>query len=129
MEKKVLVVDDDPHILYCVKAVLEDIDPSYNVTRIGGGEECLEYLKTNRPDVILMDILMPGMDGWDVTAKIKEDEELQNIPLIFFTAKTDSVSKVLGKLISEDYIEKPFENQNLMDRIDAVISKFDIATP
>ncbi len=128
MTKKVLVVDDDPHILYCVKTVLEDIDSNYRVIGVKGGEECLEYLKTNKPDMILMDILMPGMDGWDVTAKIKEDEELQNIPLLFFTARTDSLSKVIGKLISEDYIEKPFENQDLIDRIETIISKFDIAT-
>ncbi|MEE8357829.1 MAG: response regulator [Candidatus Hydrothermarchaeales archaeon] len=123
MKKRVLIVDDDPHIIYSVKAGLEDIDPSFEVTGVSGGEECLELLKTERPDLILMDIMMSKIDGWDTTAKIKENEELNGIPIIFLTAKTDLLSKGMGMLTSEDYIEKPFDTVDLKNRIDTVLAK------
>ncbi|MEE8358005.1 MAG: response regulator [Candidatus Hydrothermarchaeales archaeon] len=123
MKKRVLIVDDDPDIIYSVKSGLEDIDPSFVVTGAGGGEECLELLKTERPDLILMDIMMPEIDGWDTTARIKENEELKGIPIIFLTAKTDSLSKGMGMLTSEDYIVKPFDTVDLKNRIDTVLAK------
>ncbi len=123
MKKRVLIVDDDPDIIYSVKAGLEDIDPGIEVSGAGDGEECLELLKTERPDLILMDIMMPEIDGWDTTARIKENEELKGIPIIFLTAKTDSLSKGMGRLTSEDYIEKPFDTVDLKNRIDDVLSK------
>lgn len=121
MKKNVLLVDDDPHIIFSVKAGLEDLDPSLNITGVESGRECMEYLEKHRPDLILMDIMMPEMDGWDVTALIKENQELKDIPLIFLTAKTDSISKGMGLLTSEDYIEKPFKAMDLKKRIDAVL--------
>ena len=121
MKKKVLIVDDNPPMIFSVKAGLEDIDPSFEVAGVESGEECLAYLKTNRPDLILMDIMMPEMDGWDVTARIKENEELKDIPIIFLTAKGDSLSKGLGMLTSEDYVEKPFDSLDLKRRIDKVL--------
>ncbi len=123
MKKRVLVVDDDPHIIYSVKGGLEEIDPGFEITGVGCGEECIELLKTERPDLILMDIMMPDMDGWDTTVWIKENEELKGIPIIFLTAKTDSLSRRMGLLTSEDYIEKPFEALDLKNRIDAVLAK------
>ncbi len=121
MKKNILIVDDDAHVIYSVKAGLEDIDPAFVVTGVESGEECMKYLKSNRPNLILMDIMMPEMDGWDVTARIKEKDELKDIPIIFLTAKTDSLSKGMGMLTSEDYIEKPFDALDLKRRIDAVL--------
>ena len=128
MKKRVLVVDDDHDILYSVKAVLEDMDSGFNVTGVDSGEKCLDLLRTERPDLILMDIIMPEMDGWDVIARIKENQKLRGIPIIVFSARVDFLSKAMGRLVSEDYVEKPFEALDLKNRIDAVLDKGELDT-
>jgi DNA-binding response OmpR family regulator len=71
----------------------------------------------------LLDIMMPEINGWDVYARLQENEEWKKIPVVFLTAKTDDYSKGFGKLVSEDYIEKPFELDELAIRIDEVLKK------
>jgi DNA-binding response OmpR family regulator len=83
-------------------------------------------LKHHRPDVILMDIMMPEMDGWDVVAKMKTNKDLSKIPIIYLTGKTDDLSKGMGSLTSEDYIEKPFDPQDLRSRIFLVMTRKEV---
>jgi two-component system response regulator VicR len=124
MKKKILVIDDNPMILYSVKEGLEEKFDSFLVEGVQGGEECFDFLNKGKiPDLILLDIMMPGMSGWDVYARLQENNTWKNIPIVFLTAKTDDYSKGFGKLVSEDYIEKPFELDKLAERIDEVLEK------
>ncbi len=124
MKKKILVIDDNPMILFSVKEGLEEKFDSYNVDSANGGKECFDLLESGQlPDLILLDIMMPEISGWDVYARLQEKEEWKKIPVVFLTAKTDDYSKGFGKLVSEDYIEKPFELDELARRIDEVLEK------
>lgn len=120
-KKVVLLVDDNPDLLYSVKKGLESISEDYEVVVAESGKKCLQSLKNIKPDLILLDIMMPGMDGWDTCAKIKNDKKTEDIPIVFLTAKTDPVSKSMGRLASADYITKPFDMKDLKKRIDLVI--------
>jgi len=85
--------------------------------------ECFEFLKKgDRPDIILLDIMMPEIDGWQVFAKLKENPEWREIPIVFLTAKIDEYSKGFGKLSADDYIEKPFEIEDLKERINKILN-------
>jgi len=122
MKTSVLIVDDNKDILFSVKESIES-DPAYSVECAGSGKECLEKMKTYKPDVILMDIMMPDMDGFEVVAKIKADEAAKNIPIIFLTAKTDKLSKGIGKAMSVEYVEKPFDPVDLKGKIEKIIKR------
>jgi two-component system alkaline phosphatase synthesis response regulator PhoP len=120
---KILVVDDNPDLLYSIKQGLTFGGAQYEVITAEGGKKALETLKTFRPHIILLDIMMPDMDGWDTCAQIKSQKQTKDIPIIFLTAKTDPVSRSMGGLASADYITKPFEIPDLKNRIAAVLKK------
>jgi len=124
MKKKILVIDDNPMIIFSVKEGLEEKFDSFTVKGANGGKECFELLNQGElPDLILLDIMMPEINGWDVYARLQEHQEWKQIPVVFLTAKTDDYSKGFGKLVSDDYIEKPFELDELAKRIDKVLGK------
>ena len=124
MLKTILIVDDNPSIIMVVKKGIERISKEYEVIGIKSGKECLEYLEKNEtPDLILLDIMMPEIDGWNLFAKIKEKPKLDNVPIVFLTAKTDDYSIGFGKTTATDYIEKPFENEDHKKRIDENLKK------
>ncbi|MCK4815018.1 response regulator, partial [bacterium] len=114
--KKLLIVDDEPHILKIIKGSL--INEPYDITEARNGKEALSKVFTEAPDAIVLDIMMPEMDGWNVAAELKKNPQWKSIPIVFLTAKTDSSSKTYGKIVSADYIEKPFEIDDLKRRID-----------
>jgi len=122
MVKKVLVVDDNnPDVIFSVKSGLETFDKNYRIMGVESGRKCLEFLQTEIPDLILMDIMMPEMSGWKTFDKIKENTAWKDIPIIFLTARTDRVAKNAGGFLGEDYIEKPFEIKELIVRINKVL--------
>ena len=124
MSKKIMIVDDNPSIIFSVKEGLELIDDSFEIIGAESGEKCLELLKSgNLPDLILLDIMMPGMNGWDLFAELDNNTEWKKIPVVFLTAKTDTYSTGFGKLVSMDYIEKPFDLKDLKKRIDSILEK------
>ena len=124
MEKKLMVVDDEPDVAISVETGLDTLTDKYKVIGVKSGRECFEFLENNEiPDLILLDIMMPEMSGWDVAAKIKRHPVWGKIPIVFLTAKTDPYSKGFGKIASEDYVEKPFEINNLKKRVDAVLAR------
>ena len=92
--KVILLVDDNPDLLYSVEKGLESISKDFEVVTVESGRKCIQSLKKIKPDLILLDIMMPGMDGWDTCAKIKSNKKTENIPIVFLTAKTDPVSKI-----------------------------------
>lgn len=119
-----MIVDDLPEITYTVKYGLEKLNPDYDVTRVESGKQCLELLNKNQiPDLILLDIMMPDMNGWELAKTLKEKIQWRKIPIIFLSATEDETSKITGKIIAEDFIEKPFEINNLKNKIDKILDK------
>jgi len=119
-----MIVDDLPQITYTVKYGLEKLDSDYNVLRVESGKKCLELLENNQiPDLILLDIMMPEMNGWEVARKLREKLEWRKIPIIFLTAIEDETSKITGSIIAKDYIGKPFEITELKKKIDTVLKE------
>ncbi len=121
MTKKIMVVDDEPDILTTVGKILEL--SGYEVIRAIDGRDCLSKLNANKPDLILLDIMMPEMSGWDVAARIKENPQWNAIPIVFLTAKGDVMSKGMGSLAAEDYITKPFDIKDLKNRVEKALNK------
>jgi len=121
MSKKIMVVDDEPDILTTVGQMLEM--SGYEVIRAPDGKECLRILNesTTYPDLIVLDIMMPDISGWDVAAKLKENPEWNNIPIVFLTAKGDTMSIGMGGMASVDYIVKPFDVKDLIIRIQKIL--------
>lgn len=121
MSKKILVVDDEPDILFTVGQMLEM--SGYEVIRAKDGKECIDKLNDSQsgPDLILLDIMMPDVSGWDVAAKLKENPKWKNIPIVFLTAKGDTMSIGMGGLAAEDYIVKPFDIKDLVIRVKKIL--------
>ena len=114
--RSILVVDDNPTNL---KVLLEVLETSgFKVIVARSGESALNKLKRNLPDLIVLDVMMPGIDGFETCRQLKANEITKNIPIIFMTALSDVVDKVKGlKLGAVDYITKPFEHEEVLARI------------
>ncbi len=113
---KILIVDDNPKNLQVLGNLLEK--NQYNVEYALSGKEALEWVKSEQFDLILLDIMMPGMDGYEVCETIRKDDQYKDIPIIFLTAKTDKESIVKGfELNAQDYVSKPFDTAELLARI------------
>jgi putative two-component system response regulator len=123
MVKKIIVVDDNPDVIFSVKNGLESLSEDYDIQGANSGEKCLELLQTLIPDLILLDIMMPGMSGWKTFDKIKENQSWKEIPIIFLTARTDRVAKNAGGFLGDDYVEKPFDINDLRGRIEKYINQ------
>jgi two-component system response regulator VicR len=120
--KNILFVDDNPDMLDMVKRGFEKYSESIRVIGASNGDECLSFLeKSSTPDLILLDIMMPGINGWDLFAKIREKPKLKDTPIVFLTAKNDNFSRGFGKLNATDYIEKPFEMKELIQRAEEIM--------
>ena len=123
MVKKIMIVDDNPDILLSIKNGLEVVAGDYEVIGVESGEKCLELLETETPDLILLDIMMPEMSGWETFDKLKGNASWGKIPVVFLTARTDKVAKNAGGFLGDDYIEKPFEIAELKRRIDEITNR------
>jgi DNA-binding response OmpR family regulator len=97
----------------------------FEVKGATGGVEGLKMIREEKPDLILLDLMMPDMDGWEVYQQIKADEKTKGIPVIVVTAKAQSIDKVLGLHIAkvDDYIAKPFSPQDLLNSVEKVLQK------
>lgn len=116
--KKVLVIDDEGDILKVVRTRLQA--SGYRVITLDSGESALEVVKSEKPDIILLDVVMPGKSGYDVTKELKADPATCSIPVIIFTAYYPQEEDVLLKSVvscADDYLLKPFESQVLLDKI------------
>ncbi|MBU0496584.1 MAG: response regulator [Candidatus Thermoplasmatota archaeon] len=121
MKKKVLVVDDEQDQIQTVKYALESLTDKYEIIGVQDGWQCLDYLKNEQPDLVLLDMMMPGLNGWQVFDAMQKNDLWRSIPVIFLTGVSDPVMKNTGELLAEDYIEKPFEAQELKKRIDKIL--------
>jgi two-component system, OmpR family, response regulator VicR len=121
--KNILCIEDEQEMISLIKLILER--KGYQVVGAVGGQQGLEEMKRNKPDLILLDLMMPDMDGWEVYRRMKSDNELADIPVIIVTAKAQNIDKVLGLHIAkvDDYITKPFGPQDLLESMNRVFAK------
>ncbi len=121
---KVLVVDDEKDIVDLVSFNLKK--EGFAVEKAYDGERAMRIIRESAPDLILLDLMLPGIQGMDVCRMVRRDPRLSYIPVIMLTAKTDEVDKVLGLEIgADDYITKPFSVRELIARIRAVMRRFE----
>ena len=117
--KKILVVDDDVNICELLRLYLEK--DGFDVVVANDGEDALKCAQVNNPDLILLDIMLPALDGWQVCREIRKTS---NVPIIMLTAKGETFDKVLGlELGADDYVTKPFETKEVVARIKAVLRR------
>ncbi len=121
-KKKVLCIEDEPEMVDLIKLILER--KGFEVLGAMGGKEGLEVIRREMPDLILLDLMMPEVDGWEVFRQMRADEQLKDIPVIVVTAKAQSIDKVLGLHIAkvDDYVTKPFGPQDLLNSINRVLA-------
>jgi DNA-binding response OmpR family regulator len=127
-KEKILVVEDEKHISKLVTYNLEKA--GYEVYAALTGEEALKLLGCYPFDLIILDIMLPGMDGFEVCRTIKQDPKLKNIPIIMLTAKGEEVDRIVGlELGADDYVVKPFSPRELTLRIKAILKRGNALEP
>ncbi len=120
--EKILIIEDEKDILELIAFNLECT--GYSVFKASNGEDGLELVKTQLPDLILLDLMMPGIDGFDVCRALKQDKSTKNIPVIMLTARGEDTDIVSGlELGAEDYVTKPFSPKILIARIRTVLRR------
>ncbi|MFD3156480.1 response regulator [Haloimpatiens sp. FM7330] len=125
LDQKILVVDDEEHIRELIKYNLES--NGYKVICAENGVKALEIAKEERPKLILLDLMLPGIDGYDVCKQIRGDKNISYIPIIMITAKGEEIDKILGlELGADDYITKPFSVRELVARVKAVLRRTNV---
>ncbi len=122
-KKCIVYIEDDPEMLDLVELILNR--HGFDVHGAHGGREGIDLVHQEHPALILLDLMMPDLDGWDVYQQLKAEPETKDIPVIVITAKTQSIDKVLGLHIAkvDDYISKPFRPQELLDSIEKVLTE------
>jgi two-component system, OmpR family, response regulator VicR len=117
---RVVYVEDEQEMIDLVRIILAR--KGYEVIGANGGREGLVKIRQFLPDLVLLDLMMPDMDGWDVYQQMKADAKTRDIPVIIITAKAQSIDKVLGLHIAkvDDYIAKPFSPHELVDSVDKI---------
>ncbi len=124
-KQKIMIVDDDPNILQLINLYLTR--EGFEVVQAQRGDDALKLFKSAPPNLILLDVMLPGIDGWQVCREVRK---VSNIPIIMLTAKDETFDKVLGlELGADDYIVKPFDTKELVARIKAVLRRFQTTEP
>ncbi len=121
--RRVMYIEDDQEMIDLVEMILTR--RGFQVRSAQGGRSGLDLIGQDPPDLILLDLMMPGMDGWEVYQQLKSSEKTSAIPVIVVTAKAQPIDRVLGLHIAkvDDYIAKPFRPQELVDSIERVLSR------
>lgn len=119
----ILCIEDEAEMIDLIRLILGR--RGYEVRGATGGREGLEFMRQERPDLVLLDLMMADMDGWEVYQRMKNDAALNDIPVIVVTAKAQSIDRVLGLHIAkvDDYITKPFSPQELLTAVEKVLKK------
>lgn len=126
-QKNVVIVDDEPDIIDLVNIHLTK--NGYRVRSFENGATVMEYLKTNLPDLIILDLMLPDSDGLEICKSLKKDDRFNNVPVIMLTARAEEMDRVLGLEIgADDYITKPFSPRELVARVKAVLRRIEKGT-
>ena len=120
---RILCIEDEPEMIDLIRLILNR--HGFDVQGAGGGVEGLSKAQKELPDLILLDLMMPDMDGWEVYQQLQANENTKEIPVIVVTAKAQEVDKVLGLHVAkvDDYISKPFSPQALLESVQGVLAK------
>ena len=122
MAKTILIVDDEQDILDLLQFNLKA--EGYQILAAKDGEKALELAESSQPDLIILDIMLPGKDGWEVIRELRNNEETQHLPVIFLTAKDSEIDEVVGlELGADDYLVKPISIRKLLARIKTALRK------
>ncbi len=122
MSQRILVVDDDKEIVRLLRAYLEQ--SGFHVLTAYNGETALHTLRRERPDLMILDLMLPDRDGWDVTRIVRSDGGLRATPIIMLTARVEDQDKIIGlELGADDYITKPFNPREVVARVRAVLRR------
>lgn len=121
--RKIVCVEDEVAMIDLIRLILSS--KGFEVIGADGGVKGLATIRAQKPDLVLLDLMMPEVDGWQVYQQLKADPATAEIPVIVVTAKAQNIDKVLGLHIAkvDDYISKPFSLQELVDRVDAVLKR------
>jgi two-component system alkaline phosphatase synthesis response regulator PhoP len=122
MVQRILVVDDDHEIVRLLRAYLEQA--GYQVFSAYDGETALHCMRRERPDLVVLDLMLPDRDGWDVTRVVRGDPGLAATPILMLTARVEDHDKIVGlEMGADDYVSKPFNPREVMARIRAVLRR------
>lgn len=118
MPKKVLIVDDEPHIRLLLEQTLEELeDQGVELLTATNGQDALEVIKSEQPELVFLDVMMPQMNGFDVCYKVKQELELTNVHIILLTAKGQEFEKKKGAEVGADlYMTKPFDPDEVITK-------------
>jgi two-component system alkaline phosphatase synthesis response regulator PhoP len=119
---RVLVVDDDKKIVRLVRSYLEQAN--FQVLTAYDGETALHTIRRDRPDLIVLDLMLPDRDGWEITRLVRSDPTLAKLPIVMLTARVEDTDKIIGlELGADDYIAKPFNPREVVARVRAVLRR------
>ena len=119
---RILVVDDDKQIVRLVRSYLEQA--GYQVLTAGDGETALHTIRHDDPDLVVLDLMLPDLDGWEITRIIRSDPNLAGLPIVMLTARVEDTDKIVGLEIgADDYIAKPFNPREVVARVRAVLRR------
>ena len=119
-QAKILVVDDEVYILHILDFILGA--ENYDVVTATNGEQALQKVREEKPDLVILDIMMPRLDGYETCRMIRSDPATKNIPVILLTAKGREVDQKLGREVgANDYMTKPFSPSKLIERVQAIL--------
>lgn len=122
MAQRILVVDDDKEIVRIIRAYLEKA--GYSVSVAYDGETALHIIRSDRPDLVVLDLMLPDRDGWDITRIVRGDPTLAATPIVMLTARVEGEDRVMGlDLGADDYIPKPFNPHEVVARVRAVLRR------
>lgn len=122
MASRILVVDDDKQIVRLVRSYLEQAGMTTYAAY--DGNEALHAIRTERPDLVVLDLLLPERDGWEITRALRADERLAAIPILMLTARVEDSDKILGfELGADDYLTKPFNPLEVVARVKAILRR------
>jgi two-component system alkaline phosphatase synthesis response regulator PhoP len=122
MAQRVLIVDDDPQIVRLLRAYLEQA--GFQVSVAADGETALHALRRERLDLVVLDLMLPDRDGWDVTRIVRGDPALAALPIIMLTARVEDQDKIIGlELGADDYVTKPFNPREVIARVRAILRR------
>lgn len=122
MSQSVLIVDDAPNIVLSLEFLMKQ--EGYEVFSVSNGEEALNFVRQTRPDLILLDVMMPQKDGYEVCQAIRADETMRDIRIIMLTAKGRDVEREKGLALgADDYITKPFSTREVVEKVRNILSR------
>ncbi len=126
--RRILVVDDDREVVRLIRAYLEQA--GFEVLAAHDGETAVHILRREQPDLLLLDLMLPGRDGWEITRLVRGDPTLAHTPIIMLTARIDDTDKIVGlELGADDYVTKPYNPREVVARVRARLRKYEDVAP